>query len=157
MRATWPLLYLGSVILINALFLLVPPFHTPWGMASLGAFGIGGVYIARDCVQRVHGPKLALILMGLGIAITAIMSPKLALASGSAFAVGEGIEFIIFSSTGRPFRERVAWSAPPGVLADTAVFLLIAGFFSWPNFFFESLSKALALAWIFWLRDPLQK
>ena len=154
MKLRWPLLYLGSVVLINALFLLIPPFRTPWGMASIGALGIGGVYIARDCVQRVHGAKLALLLMALGIAITAAMSPRLAIASGSAFAVGEGIEFLIFTFTGKPFRERVAWSAPPGVLADTAVFLVLAGFFSWPNFFFEALSKGLALLWIFWLKDP---
>ncbi len=150
----WGVGYLLSIVAINLAFLLIPPFSTPWGMASVGAVGIGFVYITRDAAQRVYGPKKVLGLMAIGIIITSLMSWKLALASGTAFAIGEGIEWAIFTYTGKPFRQRVAWSVPPAVVADTAVFLLVAGFFSWPNMIFETASKLIALVWIFWLRDP---
>jgi hypothetical protein len=40
---------------------------------------------------------------------------------------------------------------------DTALFLTLAGFFTWANFGFEIVTKMLALVWIRWLPDPLAK
>ena len=148
--------YLLGIVFVNWLFLHVPMIHVPHvGMLSVGTLVIGVIFILRDVVQRVLGHKV-LWLMAAGIAITYAMSPHLALASGVAFAVGEGVEWAFFTFTNRTFRERVLISVIPGVTLDTLVFLLIAGFFTWPNLLVESLMKLVALVWVRWLPDPLQ-
>ena len=104
--------------------------------------------------EGVYGHKV-LALMVVGIIVTYLMSPKLALASGLAFGLGEGLEWVIFTTTKKTFRQRVLWSAIPAVVVDTAVFLVVAGFFTWANFGFETITKMLALAWISFIPDPL--
>jgi uncharacterized PurR-regulated membrane protein YhhQ (DUF165 family) len=146
-----PIAYLLSIVAINWGFVHIPMIRLPWGdFWSVGTLGIGFVYVLRDLSQRRLGGKV-IWLMAAGIAITALMSPTLAVASGAAFAIGEGIEMVIFTVSGRPFRQRVLWSALPAVVADTFVFLLLAGFFTWSNCLFEILTKMLALVWIRWL------
>ena len=153
----WGAAYLAGIVALNAAFLTIPMVQMPWGdYWSVGTLGVGVIYILRDVVQRKYGHKV-LLLMAAGIAITYLMSPHLALASGAAFAVGEGIEWAIFTVTKRPFRQRVLWSAIPGVVFDTLVFLAIARFLTWSNFAFEVPCKMLALVWIRWLPDPLRK
>jgi uncharacterized PurR-regulated membrane protein YhhQ (DUF165 family) len=148
---TWALAYLASIAAINWGFVHIPMIMLPWGdMWSVGTLGIGVVYILRDCAQRAIGHRV-LWFMGAGILITAAMSPQLAFASGAAFSIGEVVEWVIFSVTKRPFRQRVLWSALPAVVADTFAFLLLAGFFTWSNCAFEIVTKCLALALIRWL------
>ena len=154
-RSNWAWAYLASVVALNAAFIWIPMIRLPWGdFWSVGTLGVGAVYILRDVVQRQVGHRV-LALMALGIVVTALMSPALALASGVAFACGEGIEWLIFTVTKKSFRQRVLWSAVPAVVVDTALFLTLAGFFTWTNFGFEIATKMLALVWIRWLPDPL--
>ena len=151
----WPALYILGIVLINWAFIHIPMIRLPWGdFWSVGTLGIGFIYLVRDVCQRQYGHKV-LALMVVGIIVTYLMSPKLALASGLAFGLGEGLEWVIFTTTKKTFRQRVLWSAIPSVVVDTAVFLVVAGFFTWANFGFETITKMLALAWISFIPDPL--
>ena len=63
-----------------------------------------------------------------------------------AFAASEGLEWLIFTVTRRPFRERVVVSAVPSVVLDSAVFLALAPFpFSWALFLAQIASKLVAV------------
>ena len=154
-KFSWSAAYILGIILVNWMFLQIPMIHIPHiGMLSVGTLVIGVIFILRDVVQRLLGHKVVLLMVA-GIGITYVMSPHLALASGAAFAVGEGVEWLFFTFTHRTFKQRVLRSVIPGVTLDTAVFLLIAGFFSWPNFVVESGMKMLALVWVRFLPDPI--
>ena len=154
MKYRWPLAYLAMIVLLNWVFITVKPFHLPWGFLTPGVFLVGFVYLFRDLAQRTIGHRV-LACMALGLALTYAMSPRLALASGVAFAVGEGIEWGVFTYTKLPFSRRVIWSVVPGVIADTAIFLLLAGFYSHLNLGVETVCKCLALVLIRFIPDPL--
>lgn len=140
-------LYLSAVVAVNLAYLHIPFVLLPWvGPWSVGSILVGAVFIARDYAQRDVGGRRVLVAMSVGIAMTASMSPGLALASGGAFAASEGLEALIFGVTRRPFRERVVWSATPSVVLDSLVFLLLAPFpFSWALFLAQIVSKLLAV------------
>jgi uncharacterized PurR-regulated membrane protein YhhQ (DUF165 family) len=152
----WPLAYLAVIVILNWVFITVKPFHMSWGFLTPGVFLVGFVYLFRDIAQRAIGHRV-LFFMAAGLALTYWMSPRLALASGVAFAVGEGIEWTVFTFTGLPFSKRVIWSVVPGVLADTAIFLLLAGFYSHLNLGVETVCKCAALALIRFIPDPLTR
>jgi uncharacterized PurR-regulated membrane protein YhhQ (DUF165 family) len=153
---TWAVAYLLSIVGLNWAFVHVPMVRLPWGdLLSLPAFGIGVVYLLRDAVQRVQGRKVVWwMLAGIGLTLW-LASPAVALASGLAFACGEGIEAVLFEVTKRPFRQRVLWSAAPSIVADTVVFLLVSGYWTWSNFAVEVVVKSAALVLIRWMPDPL--
>ena len=154
-KVLWSASYILGIILVNWMFLHIPMIPIPYvGMLSVGTLVIGVIFVLRDVVQRLLGHKV-LALMMVGIAVTYAMSPHLALASGAAFAIGEGAEWLFFTFTRRTFKQRVLLSVVPGVTLDTAVFLLLAGFFTWPNLAVESIMKMLALIWVRFLPDPL--
>lgn len=140
-------LYLGSLVLVNLAYLQPWTWHTfpVVGAWSAGSILVGAVFVARDYAQRNVGGRKVLYAMAAGIAITAAMSGRLALASGLAFAVSEGFEAVIFTVTRRPFRERVVRSAVPSVVLDSAVFLLVAGFFTPALFLAQVISKLVAI------------
>lgn len=144
---TATLLYLASLVLVNVAYL------TPWtwftfpvvGAWSAGSILVGAVFVARDYAQRRTGHWVG-VAMVVGIAITAAMSRELAVASGCAFAASEGLEWVIFTVTRRPFRERVVISAVPSVVLDSLVFLALAPFpFSMALFLAQVASKLIAV------------
>ena len=53
------------------------------------------------------------------------------LASVTAFLISESVDWLVDSTTHRPFAERVWWSVLGSAPVDTAVFLVMAGFWSW--------------------------
>src|SRR5699024_10283807 len=73
-------------------------------------------------------------------------APGIAVASAAAFAVGEVIEWLIFTVTKRPFRDRVMLSVCCSVPFDSAIFLLMAGFFTGGALIAMSLSKMFVAA-----------
>ncbi len=97
---------------------------------TAGTFAAGGVLLARDWVQVRSGRAVVLVAIAVGALLTwAISTPALAVASGVAFAVSEGVDWSVFT----PLRER---SLPAAVLVssvvsapiDTVLFLHLAGF-----------------------------
>jgi uncharacterized PurR-regulated membrane protein YhhQ (DUF165 family) len=119
-------LYVLSIALVNWGFAFVPLIHG-WPPLSLA---VGGVFALRDFGQRAIGHKI-LIAMAAGLVLSYVLaSPFVAIASAAAFAVSEGSEWLIYTLTRRPFRDRVAWSVLGCSPVDSGLFLLMIGAFS---------------------------
>lgn len=96
-------------------------------LAPAGVYFAGLAFTLRDLVQEQLGRRWAITAILAGAAISAALSPQLAVASGIAFLVSELADFAVYS----PLRQRnwllaVSLSNTVGLLADSALFLLLA-------------------------------
>jgi hypothetical protein len=96
-------------------------------MAPSGVLAIGLGFTLRDLVQRRLGVYYtsAGILLGAGISV--ILSPALALASGTAFLFSEFLDLFVYT----PLQKRnlliaVVGSNIVGIIADSVIFLGLA-------------------------------
>lgn len=100
------------------------PLHL---MAPAGVFLAGCSFTARDWLQETLGRRWTVIAICIGALLSALLSPALALASGTAFLVSEGMDFGVYSK----IRERsLTWamvlSNTVGSVVDSALFLYLA-------------------------------
>ena len=83
----------------------------------------GMVFVVRDFVQREMGHKV-LILMALAIGWSFYYSwPVIALASATAFAVSEGVDWLLFTFTKYRLSTRILLSSAAATPIDTTIFL----------------------------------
>jgi uncharacterized PurR-regulated membrane protein YhhQ (DUF165 family) len=131
------LIYIGSIIAANWLttsYGLIPV--APGLTATAGTFAVGGVIMTRDLLQDAAGRAaiITAIIAGAGISY-GVSSHQIALASGITFLLAESAEMVIYT----PLRRRAAWGTgrwagvvaianATGILADTMLFLWLAGF-----------------------------
>ncbi|MBX8498900.1 VUT family protein [Pseudomonas lijiangensis] len=108
--------YIGSVVLINFAFSTAPHLDIIWS-----AWG-GLVFVLRDMVQTRfgHGAILAMLVALLLSYVTS--EPAIALASATAFAVSECIDWLVFSITKRPLHDRLWISSALSIPLDTFIF-----------------------------------
>src|SRR5687767_6548831 len=110
-------------------------FGANWAIASFGVVPVGfgfvapaGVYFAglaftfRDLVQEYLGRVATIAAIGVGAALSALVSPQFAAASGIAFLVSELADLAVYT----PLRRRnwlgaVAASNAVGFIADSAI------------------------------------
>jgi uncharacterized PurR-regulated membrane protein YhhQ (DUF165 family) len=108
--------YISSVVLINFAFSSAPHLDVIWS-----AWG-GLVFILRDMVQTRFGHG-ALIAMLAALILSYVTSdPTIALASATAFAVSECIDWLVFTVTKRPLRDRLWLSSALSIPVDTFIF-----------------------------------
>jgi queuosine precursor transporter len=130
--------YVATVVALNVGFSFSPDLD--WFFSLL----VGMVLVLRDFAQRVWG-HACLALMGLAALLSYLLgSHEVALASASAFAVSETVDWLVYSWTHRPFADRVLLSTAASAPVDSAVFLLLANLFTWPLFFIGMTSKCTA-------------
>lgn len=96
-------------------------------LAPAGVYFAGLAFTLRDLVQEQLGRRWTVGAIVVGAAISAILSPGLAIASGVAFLASELADFAVYT----PLRERnwllaVALSNTVGLVADSVLFLLLA-------------------------------
>jgi uncharacterized PurR-regulated membrane protein YhhQ (DUF165 family) len=140
----WIFLYVGSVTAINVGFAHAPQYEWAWAM------GVGFIFVARDYCQRQMGHWVVLpMLLGIGLSYV-LASPFVALASAAAFAISETTDWLVFTITKRPLRDRVLWSCAASSPIDSAVFLHMVGALSLGLFLLSVASKMLAglLVWM---------
>jgi hypothetical protein len=120
--------YIATIIAANwavAAFGLVP--------VGFGLLGPAGVYFAglaftlRDLTQDRLGRRWTLVAILVGAALSALVSPSLAIASGIAFLFSELADFAVYT----PLRDKhwlgaVALSNVVGLIIDSALFLWLA-------------------------------
>jgi queuosine precursor transporter len=96
-------------------------------LAPAGVYFAGLAFTLRDLVQEQLGRRWTVGAILAGAAISAALSPQLAIASGIAFLVSELADFAVYT----PLRQRhwllaVALSNTVGLVADSVLFLWLA-------------------------------
>lgn len=120
--------YIGCIFLANWLITHIGLVSVGFGlMAPAGVYAVGATFTFRDVTQAHLGRVAVLVAIVAGAALSALLSPALALASGTAFVVSELADFGIYT----PLRERnwlaaVGLSNTVGLVLDSVLFLWLA-------------------------------
>jgi queuosine precursor transporter len=104
---------------------LVPMWPGLW--APSGVLWAGIAFTLRDLVQESLGRLWTSVAIVIGAALSALVSPQFAVASGVAFLISELADFAVYT----PLRQRnwlaaVALSNSVGLVADSVLFLTLA-------------------------------
>ena len=101
-------------------------------LLTWGAFSYPLAFLVTDITNRLLGPAVArrVVYLGFGVAVVLSIwfaSPRLAIASGTAFLIGQLLDVGVFNA----LREKSWWKAPAfssliGSAADTLVFFTLA-------------------------------
>ena len=101
-------------------------------LLTWGAFSYPLAFLVTDLTNRLLGPAVARRVVYVGFAVAVVLSiwfasPRLAIASGTAFLIGQLLDVGVFNA----LRERSWWKAPAfssliGSAADTIVFFTLA-------------------------------
>jgi len=101
-------------------------------LLTWGAFTYPAAFLVTDLTNRHLGPALArrVVFIGFGLAVilsVVLASPRIAIASGTAFLVAQLLDVFVFNR----LRERIWWQAPLissvlGSIVDTALFFSLA-------------------------------
>lgn len=125
----WPIAaYIGSIVLANVAIVAIGPVPVGFGLvAPAGVYVVGLSFYLRDLVQDRHGRRASILAIAIGAAVSALLSPALALASGTAFLLSELLDMAVYT----PLRQRNLYAAvlasnSVGLVVDSAVFLLLA-------------------------------
>ncbi|KTC05226.1 preQ0 transporter [Pseudomonas syringae] len=110
------LVYISSVVLINFAFSSAPNLDVIWS-----AWG-GLVFVLRDMVQIRFGHGAILAMLAALVLSYVTSDPSIAMASATAFAVSECIDWLVFSITKRPLRDRLWISSALSIPLDTFIF-----------------------------------
>lgn len=138
--------YIAAIVAAN--WLTTHYGLTPMGFgltATAGTYAAGLALLLRDAVQDYAGTASVFAGITVGGALTALMSPSLAVASVAAFMLAEVFDWGVYT----PLRTR-GWaraallSGIAGAVVDTAVFLWLVPFpFQWPAVWGQLVGKAL--------------
>lgn len=147
------LLYVGAVVAVNIGFSYIPPIPTPLGVFAPMALLVGFIFIIRDFAQRAAGHSVIVAMIAATAISYLLADPHVALASASAFAVSELVDWAVYTFTQKPFHKRVIYSSLISAPVDTAVFLFGIGFMSLGTFILMVLSKLVAVG-VIWMMRP---
>ena len=111
------------IVIVNWMIAVIPHVSLFGGSLSPAELIVGFIYLLRDFAQR-EIRHYVIIAMSVGSVISYFMaSPTIALASVSAFVIGEMIDWAIFTWTKRPLSKRLILSASISAPFDSAIFL----------------------------------
>lgn len=120
--------FVGSIWVANWLVSHYGVVDVGFGLkAPAAVFVVGLAFTLRDVVQRVLGVPAVLLAIIVGAALSLIVSPTFALASGAAFLISETLDLAVYT----PLERRglllaVGASNVVGLVADSIVFLALA-------------------------------
>lgn len=99
-------------------------------VATAGTYFAGLCFVLRDAVQDTGGRVLTLAVVAAGALLSYLVAdPRIALASGVAFAVSELVDWSLYQPLRRRGYVRAALASNTGgAVVDTFLFLSIAGF-----------------------------
>jgi uncharacterized PurR-regulated membrane protein YhhQ (DUF165 family) len=123
--ANWMILHIGTVCVPHGPC-LVPV--APGLLAPSGVLTVGAALVLRDVVQRCLGLAWGLEAIAAGTILSSLVAPaSLVLASGTAFALSELADFVVYT----PLQRRrlmlaVIASSVVGLIVDSLVFLTLA-------------------------------
>jgi uncharacterized PurR-regulated membrane protein YhhQ (DUF165 family) len=145
----WVAGYVAAIVLVNWLFAALPMVETPLGAWPPASLIVGFVLILRDMAQREVGHYVLIAMLAAGVITYVMVDPFIAVASVSAFLVSETADWIVYTVTKRPLRDRILASSAVSSPLDSVVFLGLIGFLSPASFILQTLSK-FAGALVIW-------
>jgi uncharacterized PurR-regulated membrane protein YhhQ (DUF165 family) len=123
-----------TLVVVASNILVQYPFE-PFGLGDYltwGAFTYPVAFLVTDLTNRRYGPRVARQLVIVGFALAVVLSiwlatPRIAMASGTAFLVGQLLDITVFNR----LRRQAWWRAPfvgsvVGSALDTALFFSLA-------------------------------
>ena len=139
--AAW-FLFVASVLVANWAVETYGIVNVGFGlMAPAAVFVVGVAFTLRDIVHQTLGRWWAVAAIVVGCALSLLVSPVFALASGAAFGASELVDLGIFEALQERFLLAVVASNIVGLVVDSVVFLLI-GFGSLEFFWGQAIGKA---------------
>ena len=146
--------YILSIVLVNIGFVYIPPVPLLGEMFPPMSLVVGIIFILRDFAQKEIGHRV-LGAMAVGAVLSYFMAdPFVAIASVVAFFISEMVDWAVYTYTKKPLGQRILLSSAIGTPIDSAVFLLILGFFSPLGFVLMTVAKMIAAVAVWWkLKD----
>lgn len=142
--------YILSIVLVNIGFVFITPISLLGEMFPPMSLIVGAIFILRDFAQREIGHRV-LGAMAVGAILSYFMAdPFIAIASVVAFFISEIVDWAVYTYTKKPLGQRILLSSAIGTPIDSAVFLLILGFFSPLGFLLMTIAKMIAAVVIWW-------
>lgn len=126
----WLAIYVALIVSANyavTTFGIVPLVFWPALAAPAGVYFAGLTFAARNQVQEAKGRAWSIFAIPLGAAVSYLISPHFALASGATFLLSETADWLVYSRvrrSGRPLA--MATSCVVADVLDSAVFLTLA-------------------------------
>lgn len=159
-RSIWPFVAAMAVVVAASNFLVQFPVQY-LGLGEIltwGAFTYPVAFLVNDLTNRRFGPRAARLVVSAGFVLAVALSiwlasPRIAIASGTAFLVAQLLDVSIFDA----LRRQSWWRAPlisslAGSVIDTVIFfsLAFAGPFAFLDtaFGLEDGSLAFPVAWL---------
>jgi len=120
--------FIATIILANWLVTHVGIINIGFGlMAPAGVLVVGVAFTLRDIVQRTLGPVFVIGAILVGAALSVIVSPAFALASGAAFLFSELSDLAVYTPLmRRTWIGAVALSNTVGLVVDSVLFLWLS-------------------------------
>jgi queuosine precursor transporter len=144
--------YLLFIVLLNTLFSYVPNFNLFGHSISIADFVVGFIYVMRDFAQR-ETKHWVILAMLIGCLISWMLAEhQAALASVGAFAVGETLDWGIYTYTKKPLSQRILFSSVISSPIDSAVNLFLLYQLNWVGFIVMTLTKfaGVIVLWAYW-------
>jgi uncharacterized PurR-regulated membrane protein YhhQ (DUF165 family) len=95
--------------------------------APAGVFMVGIAFTLRDLLHRAAGPYVVMAAIVLGAALSWVIAPAFALASGVAFLVSEAADLTVYTPMERKsWLGAIALSNTVGLAVDSFLFLTLA-------------------------------
>ena len=135
----WSIVYVVSIVLVNWLFTIIPPIGI-WQPTSVI---VGLTFIFRDMAQREVGHWVFGVMLLGGIISYFMADPFVAMASVVAFMISESVDWVVYTFTKRPLKDRILLSSTIGTPIDTVVFTVMIGILSPANFIVMTASKMI--------------
>lgn len=155
----WISAYVAAIVFVNWAFSALPMLEVAGEHLPSGAFLVGFIFVVRDFAQKEVGHKVIAAMLLSGAISYFMADPYVAVASVVAFLISEFIDWAVYSFTKMPFAKRVLLSSAAGTPIDSAIFLVIAGFYSTGGLVIMTIAKmvgALAVWWIVSRREKEQ-
>jgi len=144
--------YIGFIVLLNTCIVYLPGVPAFGERFSPADVLVGGIYLVRDFAQQELRHYIFLAML-IGAALSYFLASKaLAIASVSGFAVGEVMDWAIYTFTKKPLSQRLIWSAVLSSPLDSWVFLGVSGRLHWLTFTVMTLGKIMGVIvlWSVW-------
>ncbi len=144
--------YIMMIVLLNCAVVYLPGVAAFGQHFSIADLFVGSIYLVRDFAQReIKHYIFAAMLIGTILSYL-LADPAIALASVSAFCVGEVFDWAIFTFTRKPLSQRLILSATVSAPIDGLVFLGIAHRLGSIEWLMMTVGKIIGvfLIWMVW-------